>query len=61
MADVLELINAREQQRPDEPAFITASDGHTLTWRAVARNADRMRRLAAERRLPAPPCGQRCC
>src|SRR5258705_3752884 len=53
MVGVSGLINVRAQQRPDEPAFITGADGQTLTWLALARCADRMRRLAGERRLPA--------
>jgi acyl-CoA synthetase (AMP-forming)/AMP-acid ligase II len=53
MAGVSGLINVRAQQRPDEPAFITGADGQTLTWLALARCADRVRRLAGERRLPA--------
>ena len=52
MAGVSGLINVRARQRPDEPAFITGTDGQTLTWLGLARFADRVRRLADERRLP---------
>jgi acyl-CoA synthetase (AMP-forming)/AMP-acid ligase II len=53
MAGISGLVGARARQRPDEPAFITGADGRTLTWLALARCADRVRRLADERRLPA--------
>jgi acyl-CoA synthetase (AMP-forming)/AMP-acid ligase II len=53
MAGVSELISFRGRQRPDEPAFVTGADGRALSWLALARHAERVRRLAGERRLPA--------
>jgi hypothetical protein len=52
MTAVSGLVNGHAQQRLDEPAFIIGADDQTLTWRALARCADRVWRLAGERRLP---------
>jgi acyl-CoA synthetase (AMP-forming)/AMP-acid ligase II len=52
MAGISGLISVRAQQRPDDPAFITGADGQALTWLALARGVDRVRRLAGKRRLP---------
>jgi acyl-CoA synthetase (AMP-forming)/AMP-acid ligase II len=46
------LIETRARQRPDEAGFIAGADGRALTWRGLARDADRLRRHARERGLP---------
>jgi oxalate---CoA ligase len=53
MAEVSRLITIRARQRPGEPAFITAADGRTLSWLALARYAENLREFARVRRLPA--------
>ncbi|MFG2041562.1 class I adenylate-forming enzyme family protein [Dactylosporangium sp. NPDC048998] len=52
MALVSRLLAARAQERPEEPAFIAAADGHAMSWAALAAYADRLRELAGVRRLP---------
>ncbi|MGC9665448.1 AMP-binding protein [Planosporangium sp. 12N6] len=46
------LMAARAQERPEEPAFIVGADGRSMSWRALAAYAERLRKLAAGRRLP---------
>jgi len=52
MAEVLRLMASRAQQRPADPAYIMATDGRNLTWRALAHYAGGMRKQARERSLP---------
>jgi acyl-CoA synthetase (AMP-forming)/AMP-acid ligase II len=53
MTEVSRLITIRARERPGDPAFITAADGRTLSWLALARYAEQLGELARERRLPA--------
>ncbi|NJC71132.1 AMP-binding protein [Planosporangium thailandense] len=46
------LMASRAQERPAEPAFIVGADGRSMSWRGLATYAERLRTLAAGRRLP---------
>ncbi|WP_432992671.1 class I adenylate-forming enzyme family protein [Dactylosporangium sp. CA-233914] len=52
MAVVSRLLAARAQEQPEEPAFIAGADGHAISWPALGAYAERLRELAAARRLP---------
>ncbi|MEV6924559.1 AMP-binding protein [Dactylosporangium sp. NPDC051485] len=52
MAVVARLLAVRAQAQPEEPAFITGADGDAISWPALAAYAERLRELAAARRLP---------
>ena len=45
LATVSELLTARARERPDESAYLSGSDGRTLTWRGLAAHAHRWRAL----------------
>nr|BFE59998.1 acyl--CoA ligase [Dactylosporangium thailandense] len=46
------LLAARAQEQPREPAFIAGADGQAVSWPSLAAYAERLRRLAAARRVP---------
>ncbi|MEU6173666.1 AMP-binding protein [Streptantibioticus parmotrematis] len=49
MGKVSRLLAARALERPGSAAFLRGVDGATLTWRGLAAQAERWRRLAAVR------------
>jgi acyl-CoA synthetase (AMP-forming)/AMP-acid ligase II len=52
MTRVFRAIAARAAQQSQEPAYLLAGDGRQLTWQAVARYAEELRRAARDTSLP---------